>query len=190
MGHVRANSEVWKFRSFLQLLFSTCSRCRESNKGSRCRQTCRRSYESFFEGLLLSQRSYWGFPNPYWKAKRSGCYLAERFHGYFLTWIAITKHLLTFPCGWVDRSFPKPRSDPLGLKSHHSSSCNLGQEQNLSLTRMEKLYISDGSTLRPRNCLQLVPSRSTQPKTMIQKKHRVRSQASMWQSNRVNRKRH
>ena len=72
-------------------------------------------------------------------------------------------------CVCVDRSFTKPRSDQLGLKNQLSSSCNLGQEQKLSLTHMEKLFISNGSKLVARNCLQLVPSRSTQPKTKIPK---------------------
>ena len=42
----------------------------------------------------------------------------------------------------------------MGLKSQHSSPCNLGQEQKFSLTHMEKLYISNGLKLAPRNCLQ------------------------------------
>ena len=39
--------------------------------------------------------------------------------------IAIAKHLLTFPCGGIDNSVPKPRSVETTLKQQNSSCYNL-----------------------------------------------------------------
>ena len=67
----------------------------------------------------------------------------------------------------IDNSSPKPRSAKLALKAKNSSSNNFGQEQKSSCPHMEKLFSINSSTLASRNCVQLVPSHSTQPKTII-----------------------